>query len=120
NATASRPPRWCRPEPDLMRALIQRYLEHIEAERQLSPNTVREYERDLARFHEFLARDFLGRAPEDVHPGDVDTLAVRSYLASLHRAGLARSSQGRMLSAVKSLLRFACREGTLDVNPAQV
>jgi len=100
-----------------MRRLIQRYLEHIEAERNLSPETVRAYERDLLTFHEFLVRDFLGKA--EVEPAEVDALAVRSFLAALTKKGLAKRSQGRTLSAVRSLLRFACREGVLEANPAR-
>ncbi len=101
-----------------MRQLIQRYLEHLEGERGVSPHTVRAYEGDLLRFLDFLARDFLGRPAAEIRPADVDGLAVRSYLAALHAQGLARRSQARALSALKSLLRFACREGTLAANPA--
>ena len=99
-----------------MRALIHRYLEHLEGERNVSPETLRAYERDLLRFHRFLAEDFLGVEPA---PKDVDALAVRSFLAAMTREGLAKTSQGRALAAVRSLFRFACREGTLAANPAQ-
>jgi integrase/recombinase XerC len=102
-----------------MRRLIHRFLEHIQAERNLSPHTVTAYERDLLQFHHFLASEFLGRDPEEVNPQDVDVLAVRSFLAWLTRQGLGKRSQGRALSAVRSLFRFACREGTLEANPAQ-
>jgi integrase/recombinase XerC len=102
-----------------MRRLIHRYLEHLQGERQVSPETLRAYEHDLLTFHEFLARDFLGKEPEAVRPQDVDPLAVRSFLAALTRRGLSKRSQGRALSAVRSLFRFACREGTLEANPAQ-
>src|SRR5215218_5609895 len=102
-----------------MRRLIHRYLEHLQGERQLSPQTLRAYEHDLVTFHEFLARDFLAKEPEAVRPADVDPLAVRSFLAALTRSGLGKRSQGRALSAVRSLFRFACREGTLEANPAQ-
>jgi integrase/recombinase XerC len=102
-----------------MRRLIQRYLEHLQGERDVSPHTLRAYEGDLLRFHEFLARDFLGKEPQAVRPEDVDALAVRSFLAALTREGLGKRSQGRALSAVRSLFRFACREGTLAANPAQ-
>ena len=102
-----------------MRRLIHRYLEHLEADRNLSPHTVRAYEGDLLRFLDFLARDFLARPAEEVRPEEVDGLAVRSFLAALHGQGLERRSQARALSAVRSLLRFACSEGTLAANPAQ-
>ncbi|MFL6292716.1 MAG: tyrosine recombinase XerC [Thermoanaerobaculia bacterium] len=99
-----------------MRSLIHRYLEHLEGERNVSPETLRAYERDLLRFHRFVATDFLGFEPA---PKDVDALAVRSFLAAMTREGLAKRSQGRALAAVRSLFRFACREGTLAANPAQ-
>jgi integrase/recombinase XerC len=102
-----------------VRRLIHRFLEHLENERNLSPHTVRAYEGDLLRFLDFLARDFLARQPEEVRPEEVDGLAVRSFLAALHTQGLERRSQARALSAVRSLLRFACRKGTLTANPAQ-
>jgi integrase/recombinase XerC len=102
-----------------VRRLIHRFLEHIAAERNLSPHTVRAYEGDLLRWLDFLARDYLARPPEEVRPEDADGLAVRSFLAALHRQGLDRRSQARALSALRSLLRFACREGTLAANPAQ-
>jgi integrase/recombinase XerC len=102
-----------------LRRLIHQYLEHLQGERQLSPQTLRAYEHDLVTFHEFLARDFLGKEPEAIRPQEVDALAVRSFLAALTRQGLGKRSQGRALSAVRSLFRYACREGILEANPAQ-
>ncbi|MEO8502700.1 MAG: tyrosine recombinase XerC [Acidobacteriota bacterium] len=101
-----------------MKKLVARYLAHLDEERGLSPHTLRAYSGDLKRFVEFLAREFLDRPPADVRPADVDALAVRSFLASLARADVGRRSQGRALSAVRSLFRFACREGVLQTNPA--
>jgi integrase/recombinase XerC len=102
-----------------VRRLIHRYLEHLEADRNLSPHTVRAYEGDLLRFLDFLAGDFLACPAGEVQPAAVDGLAVRSFLASLHTHGLGRRSQARALAAVRGLLGFACREGTLAANPAQ-
>ncbi|HXO19666.1 MAG TPA: tyrosine recombinase XerC [Thermoanaerobaculia bacterium] len=102
-----------------LRRLIHRFLEHLREERNSSAHTVRAYEGDLLRFHDFLGRDFLGRDPEDVLPADVDALAVRSYLAEMTRRKVGGRSQGRALSAIRSLFRFACLEGILTANPAQ-
>ena len=102
-----------------MRRLIHRFLEHLDGERNASPNTLRKYDEALARFLVFLGRDYLGKNPDEVHPEEVDAAAVRSFLAALTRDGLAKRSQAQMLSAVRSLFRFACREGTLAANPAQ-
>jgi len=99
--------------------LISKFLVHIEHERGLSPNTVRAYRADLERFLRFLSQDFMSRPARAIRPEDVDVLAVRSFLASLTRSGLSKKSQGRTLAAVRSLFRFACREGRLGSNPAQ-
>jgi integrase/recombinase XerC len=101
-----------------MHRLIDRYLEHLAGERNLSAHTVRAYRGDLERFLAFLARDFLGKEPRAVEPGEVDGLAVRSFLAALHRDGLGARSRGRALSAVRGLFRFARREGVLEADPA--
>jgi integrase/recombinase XerC len=99
--------------------LIDRFLDHLADERALSPHTVRAYRGDLERFGAFLARDFLARPPGEIRPGDVDAAAVRAFLAARFRDGAGRRTQGRALSAVKSLLRWACREGVLAANPAE-
>jgi integrase/recombinase XerC len=102
-----------------VRALIHRYLEHLQDERNVSPNTVRAYEGDLLKFLRFLSQDFLGVEPDAIRPADVDPLAVRSFLAAMTRDELGKRSQGRALAAVRSLFRYACREGILAANPAQ-
>ncbi|MCP4204037.1 MAG: tyrosine recombinase XerC [bacterium] len=101
-----------------MRKLIDRYLQHLLYERNLSPHTLRAYRRDLDQFLDFLARDFLAKRASEVRAGDVDALAVRSFLAWLSRREVGRRSQARALSAVRSLFRFACREGGVEKNPA--
>ncbi len=101
-----------------VRRLVDRFLEHLAEERSLSRHTVRAYRGDLEAFLEFLARDFLAVEPRRVRPADVDALAVRSFLAAQARRGVRRRSQARGLSAIRSLFRFACREGVLADNPA--
>jgi integrase/recombinase XerC len=101
-----------------VRKLADRFLRHLAEERNYSAHTLRAYRGDVERFLAFLAGEFLGRPLDEVRPAAVDALAVRSFLAALTRQGVGRRSQGRALSAVRSLMRFACREGVLDHNPA--
>ena len=49
----------------------------------------------------------------------IDTLSVRSHLASLHRAKLSNRSLARHLSTLRSFFRWACREGHVDHNPTK-
>ena len=98
-----------------MQTLVQRFLEHLQLERQYSPHTVSAYGSDLDGFLRFLHVDYFGA--KIVAPEEVDSAAVRSFLASLARRKVAPSTQGRALSAVRSLFRYACREGIVEANP---
>ena len=100
-----------------MRTLIQDFLEHAEFERNLAPKTLKAYSGDLRRFLDFLA-DYTSRDESAIRPQEVDALTVRAFVASMSREGLARRSQARMLSAVRSLFRFACLRGRMEANPA--
>jgi integrase/recombinase XerC len=101
-----------------MRALVGRYLEFLRDERLVSTHTLRAYGGDMDRFLNFLERDFLAKDGDQIVPEDVDSLAVRSFIAALARDGVGKRSQARCLSALRGLFRFACREGTLATNPA--
>lgn len=101
-----------------MNELIQRFLEHLREERNLSPHTLRAYRGDLHRFRAFLAEELEQAGGQEPSPAAVDATLVRAFLVSLTRQGVGRRSQGRALSAVRSLLRFAVRDGALGANPA--
>ena len=98
---------------------IDEFETYVADARRYSPRTVRAYRSDLDRFADFWEREF-GEAGSSKTPlSRVDTLAVRSYLASLHRARLASRSLARHLSTLRSFFRWACREGHLERNPAR-
>lgn len=101
-----------------MERLIARFLDHLENERALSPRTVTAYRGDLGRFLSFLSGEVFQTPPDRIDPAAVDALAIRSFLASRSRAGAAAGTQGRALSAIRGLFRFACREGSVAANPA--
>ncbi len=98
--------------------LVFRYLDYLARERRLSQHTVRAYEGDLRRLSTFLAEDYLSKKVQDIEAAEIDAIALRAFLAHLALTGKARSSQGRTLSAIKGMFRFACREGVLDASPA--
>jgi integrase/recombinase XerC len=101
-----------------LRRLIERYLEYLDGERNLSVHTLRAYRGDLERFLQFMAIEVLAEDEKRVRPKDVDVLAIRSFLASQTARGLSRRSQARALASLRGLFRFACREGLLEANPA--
>ena len=96
-------------------ASIARFVAYLRDQRHVSPETLRAYESDLAQFGSFLANEHVGGPPPGAE--GIDTLAVRGFVAHLHRAGLRKSSIARKLSAVRSFLRHAVREGRIETNP---
>ncbi len=92
------------------------YLAHLAKERDMSPNTVRAYERDLGEFVAYLARYYGGAAW--TWQG-VDRLAMRGFLAQLAKRGLGKRSMARTLSAVRSFYRYLHRNEIVDANPAR-
>jgi integrase/recombinase XerC len=95
---------------------IERFLRYLRYERNASPETLRAYGSDLARFATHLRSTRPDPAPLPP-PAEVDSSALRSYLASLHRLGHRRSSIARRLASVRSFFRFCCREGLCRRNP---
>jgi tyrosine recombinase XerC len=109
--------------PSSSDADVADFLEHLAKERDVSPNTVVAYTRDLREFVAFLDR-YYGADPSsaDHRPwswGGVDRIAMRGFLASLAKRGLAKRSMARMLSAVRSFYRYLHRNEMVDTNPAR-
>ena len=95
---------------------VAEFLEHMQKERDVSPNTVKAYTRDLAEFVAFLGTYY---GPAGWTWQGVDRLAIRGYLAHLVRRGISKRSAGRSLSAVRSLYKFLHRNETVEANPAR-
>jgi integrase/recombinase XerC len=94
---------------------LEDYTAYLRDERNLSPHTVRAYEREVAQFVDFAGAEMGCGEPRAVGPN-----VVRAYLAHLHSRRLARVSTQRALAAVRTYFRFLGREGAVDANPAKV
>jgi integrase/recombinase XerC len=94
---------------------ILAFLTHLAKERDVSPNTLRAYRKDLANLETFLVSQ-LGR---DWPWEKVDRLLLRGFLGYLTRAGLSKRSTARSLSAVRTLFKFLHREELVPVNVAR-
>jgi len=89
------------------------FLEMMAAERGASRNTLESYRRDLDDFGQFA-----------VARGQVTELAdrdlVSAYLADLSARGMAPSTMGRRLSALRQFFRFLIEEGDRADDPCAV
>src|SRR4029453_13391270 len=92
---------------------------HVADESGVLPRTGLAYRTDLDRFADFWEREFAHESAGKTPLSKLDTLAVRSYLAALHRARLSNRSLARHLSTLRSFFRWACREGHLAKSPAR-
>jgi integrase/recombinase XerC len=96
--------------------LVADFLQHLEKERDVSPNTVKAYGRDLDGLVAFLAAHYGGVAWSWA---GIDRLTMRAYLGSLQRRGLSKRSMSRALSAVRTFYAYLTRNEILDVNPSR-
>lgn len=98
-----------------MREWVERFLEDLVGEKRCSPHTLRAYRHDIEEFLQHWG----GLPKTTVTPECLDTLVIRSYLASLS-GRVSPSSVGRRLSAIRSLCRYLVRWEVLDQNPARL
>ena len=88
---------------------IDRFLRFLEAEKNASPHTIKNYRSDLIEFFRFLGKSSLG---------DINYLAIRRFLAYLKEKEFLRSTVSRKLACLKSFFKYLTREHLLNTNPA--
>jgi integrase/recombinase XerC len=94
-------------------ALVQghpAFLEYLQIQRGLSRHTIRAYTQDLAEFMTWLGQH-LAHGNNEITP-DANQWPAR-YMASLPSQGLARTSQARKASSLRSFLKFLLKDGYL-------
>jgi tyrosine recombinase XerC len=95
-----------------MQEVFNKYIDYLQAERNASPYTVRNYTDALLEFFEFV------RGQEIQSLKDVNKQTLRGYLSYLMAQGKAKSSIARRLSAIRSFYRFLMREELVTASPA--
>ena len=95
---------------------VDEYLRHLAKERDVSPNTVLAYRRDLTEFVTFLG-GYYGAGGWSWE--GVDRLAMRGFLALLNRKGAGKRTIARTLSGVRSFYRWMHRNEMVEANPAR-
>jgi integrase/recombinase XerC len=99
-----------------LRPETREYLRHLADERQLSPNTIKAYARDLEELQTFLS-EYLGRS--DWRWEEADRLALRGFLGWCRRGGRSRRTVARKLSAARTFFRFLHLEDRIPHNPTR-
>jgi integrase/recombinase XerC len=99
-----------------MRVLLKAFLDYLRFNRNASPHTIRGYESDITQYLAWLASERQRRIGE-LTVTDLEAGTVRSHIAELGRAGEARSSVARKVSALRSFMRYLRREGHIEHDP---
>ncbi|MFO7838685.1 MAG: tyrosine recombinase XerC [Desulfosalsimonadaceae bacterium] len=107
--------------------LIQRFVDYLSLEKGYSANTCRAYAHDLEDFLEFFLKNralpMIGEDDrEDADATDVEaagSLILRSYLGSLHKQKLKKTSIARKISSIRSFFSFLEKHGVIRQNPAE-
>jgi len=105
-----------------MNQYINQFKKYLQAEKNVSENTLRNYSIDIAQFQKFLRDTNLcsDEGKKDIDIKKIDNIVIRAFLGGLHRGGNCNSSMARKLSTLRTFLKYLCREGYLNKNPARL
>ncbi len=96
-----------------MESQLDKFLNHLEIERGLSPNTIEAYKLDLGRgLIPFLWQQGKSRCDQ------VTADDIRAYLDFIAKRGNARAARARKLAAAKSFFNYLVDTEQLSINPA--
>ncbi|MDF2778942.1 MAG: tyrosine recombinase XerC [Enterobacteriaceae bacterium] len=96
-----------------LQSLVARFLRYLSVERQLSPITLLNYERQLAAIITLADESGVKSWPE------CDAAVVRSFAVKSRRKGLGAASLALRLSALRSFFDWLVSQGELVANPAK-
>ncbi len=95
---------------------IDGFLSHLRVEKSATNLTLLGYKTDLAQFFNFLSsRHSIPK--EEIDNDLLNHRSVREYLTYMQEKGLSRSTMARKLAALRSFVKYLCRENILAGNP---
>ncbi len=111
---------------------IQEYQHYLEVARQVSPHTLRNYLSDLRAFRADLADRVSSPTKKKTSDAQIEekadlpccgidqvtVLAIRGFLARLHKKGCAKATLARKLVVLRSFFDYFVQKGDLSFNPA--
>ena len=104
--------------PEAMRDHLKAFLAYLKLNRNVSPHTVRAYESDVDAVPRLGGRRGRQEDLGSSGPPISTWTSVRSHLVDLNRAGKARASVARKLSALRTFVTYLRREDLIEHDPA--
>lgn len=106
--------------------IVKSYIRYLKLERNLSPNTLEAYQRDLEKlliFFEGFDRADKSNGDDGFngkHVLDVQLEDLQTFAAGLHDIGIGPRSQCRILSGVRSFYHYLLLDGYRDDDPTEL
>lgn len=94
-----------------MEKLLERFLIYMQAAKNASPYTIKNYGNDIGQFLDYC------QTREVNVPQQIDRSLLRSYLAELDAGGYVKASIARRVAEMRSFGDFLVREKALERNP---
>lgn len=94
-----------------MQEVVDRFVHYLQAEKNASPYTIRNYTSDLRDFFRFLS------SKNVISLEHADKYLIRGYLSFLMKEGIEKSSIARKMSAIRSFYKYLIREEYIHANP---
>ena len=98
---------------------IEKFLEYLRTQRNVSPHTLRNYESDLRQFYLYLTTAPDGNERPAPEIGDIDNLTIREFLGTLYEKHNKKSSAARKLATLRSFLKYLAVRGVIRTSPAR-
>ena len=89
------------------------FVQYLRYERNMSPETIRAYEKDLYQFLRFFSKG----SGQPINPTGITTLQVREFLAALKERNYQKTTVVRKLATIRSFYKFLMRKGHVTTNP---
>jgi len=89
----------------------QQFVDYLRYERNMSPETIRAYQKDLEQFVKHVSGD----APFDA--SGVTNATIRQFLAHLTEHAYEKTTIVRKLATIRSFFKFLIRKGYVEQNP---
>jgi integrase/recombinase XerC len=99
-----------------MQQAIEKFIAYLRYERNASPNTIREYQRDTEQFAAFVTPP----GEKTMPLREVTHLVIREYVSAMYQQGLEKSSVARRLASLRTFFKFCVREKLASQNPARL
>lgn len=99
---------------------VEKFLEHLRFQRNVSPHTLRNYASDLQQFLSYLTHTPEGEQRPAPDLEQIDNLTIREFLGALYQRSNKKSSVARKLATLRSFMKFLSLQGAIQANPAKI